>query len=71
MDYLSIFVKLDVTIPFLQAVKLPPLGKFIKEFIACKAKEDGKIVVQGISHSLGEAPTQESRPRYVHFNHNH
>lgn len=49
MDYLSILGKLDFTIPFLQAIKLPPLGKFIKEFIAGKAKEDGKIVVEGIA----------------------
>ncbi|XP_042038390.1 uncharacterized protein LOC121784293 [Salvia splendens] len=52
VDYLSIFGKLDVTIPFLQSVKLPPLGKFIKEFIAGKAEEDGKIMVQGIDSTI-------------------
>ncbi|XP_047943077.1 uncharacterized protein LOC125189896 [Salvia hispanica] len=44
VDFMSIFGKLDVTIPFLQAVRLPPLGKFIKEFIVGKAQEDGKIM---------------------------
>ncbi|XP_047943048.1 uncharacterized protein LOC125189863 [Salvia hispanica] len=52
VDFMSIFGKLDVTIPFLQAVRLPPLGKFIKEFIAGKAQEDGKIMVEGIASAI-------------------
>ncbi|XP_047951965.1 uncharacterized protein LOC125197280 [Salvia hispanica] len=49
---MSIFRKLDVTILFLQAVRLPPLGKFIKEFIVGKAQEDGKIMVEGIASAI-------------------
>ncbi|KAL1568511.1 hypothetical protein AAHA92_00121 [Salvia divinorum] len=42
---MEIFGKLEINLPFLQALKLPPFSRFIKEFIAGKAKSDGKIVI--------------------------
>ncbi|KAL1559046.1 hypothetical protein AAHA92_09434 [Salvia divinorum] len=42
---MEIFGKLEINLPFLQALKLPPFGRFIKEFIARKAQSDGKIVI--------------------------
>ncbi|XP_047952083.1 uncharacterized protein LOC125197385 [Salvia hispanica] len=65
VDFMSIFGKLDVTIPFLQAVRLPPLGKFIKEFIAGKAQEDGKIMVEGIASTIVQEklPPKRADPR--------
>ncbi|KAL1564620.1 hypothetical protein AAHA92_06939 [Salvia divinorum] len=42
---MEIFGKLEINLPFLQALKLPPFSRFIKEFIAGKAKTDGKIVI--------------------------
>ncbi|XP_047978505.1 uncharacterized protein LOC125220377 [Salvia hispanica] len=45
VDFMEIFGKLEINLPFLEAMKLPPFSKFIKEFIAGKAKFDGKIVI--------------------------
>ncbi|XP_047947537.1 uncharacterized protein LOC125193710 [Salvia hispanica] len=45
VDFMEIFGKLEINLPFLEALKLPPFSKFIKEFIAGKAKSDGKIVI--------------------------
>ncbi|KAL1559873.1 hypothetical protein AAHA92_10167 [Salvia divinorum] len=42
---MEVFGKLEINLPFLQALKLPPFSRFIKEFIAGKAKADGKIVI--------------------------
>ena len=37
-DFKKIFGKLEINLPFLQALKLPTFSKFIKEFIAGKKK---------------------------------
>ncbi|KAL1560387.1 hypothetical protein AAHA92_10600 [Salvia divinorum] len=42
---MEIFRKLEINLPFLQALKLPPFSRFIKEFIAGKVQSDGKIVI--------------------------
>ena len=42
---MEIFSKLEINLPFLQALKMPAFSKFIKEFIAGKTKPDGKIVI--------------------------
>ncbi|XP_047940742.1 uncharacterized protein LOC125188049 [Salvia hispanica] len=42
---MEIYGKLEINLPFLEAMKLPPFTKFIKEFIAVKKKSDGKIVI--------------------------
>ncbi|XP_042059631.1 uncharacterized protein LOC121804159 [Salvia splendens] len=42
---MEIFGKLEINLPFLQALKLPLFNRFIKDFIAGKAKADGKIVI--------------------------
>ncbi|KAL1569734.1 hypothetical protein AAHA92_01175 [Salvia divinorum] len=42
---MEIFGKLEINLPFLQALKLPPFSRFIKEFIAGKAQSNGKIVI--------------------------
>ena len=44
-DLVEIFSKLEINLPFLQALKIPTFSKFIKEFIAGKTKPDGKIVI--------------------------
>ena len=44
-DLMEIFSKLEINLPFLQALKMPAFSKFIKEFIAGKSKPDGKIVI--------------------------
>ncbi|XP_047942981.1 uncharacterized protein LOC125189791 [Salvia hispanica] len=44
-DLMEIFSKLEINLPFLQALKMPAFSKFIKEFIAGKTKPDGKIVI--------------------------
>ncbi|XP_041999897.1 uncharacterized protein LOC121749370 [Salvia splendens] len=44
-DFMEIFGKLEINLPFLQALKLPSFNRFIKDFIAGKAKVDGKIVI--------------------------
>ncbi|XP_047953318.1 uncharacterized protein LOC125199303 [Salvia hispanica] len=44
-DLMKIFSKLEINLPFLQALKMPAFSKFIKEFIAGKTKPDGKIVI--------------------------
>ncbi|XP_047949202.1 uncharacterized protein LOC125195040 [Salvia hispanica] len=44
-DFMEIFGKLEINLPFLQALKFPTFSKFIKEFIAGKTKPDGKIVI--------------------------
>ncbi|KAL1567179.1 hypothetical protein AAHA92_02687 [Salvia divinorum] len=45
VDFMEIFGKLEINLPFLQALKLFPFSRFIKEFIAGKAKTDGKIMI--------------------------
>ncbi|KAL1568818.1 ion channel CASTOR-like isoform X5 [Salvia divinorum] len=45
VDFLEIFGKLEINLPFLLALKLPPFSRFIKDFIAGKAQSDGKIVI--------------------------
>ncbi|XP_057808954.1 uncharacterized protein LOC131023431 [Salvia miltiorrhiza] len=45
IDFVKIFGKLEVNLPFLQALKIPPFGKFVKDFIAGKSKATGKIVM--------------------------
>ena len=45
MDFMAIFSKLEVSIPFMEALKLPSVSKFIKDCIYGKSKADGKIVV--------------------------
>ncbi|XP_041995692.1 uncharacterized protein LOC121745806 [Salvia splendens] len=45
VDFMEIFGKLEINLPFLQALKLPIFSKFIKEFIAGKTKPNGKIVI--------------------------
>lgn len=45
-DFLEIFGKLEINLLFLDTLKLPPFSKFIKDFIAGKAKADGKIVIR-------------------------
>ncbi|XP_057811757.1 uncharacterized protein LOC131025994 [Salvia miltiorrhiza] len=45
IDFVKIFGKLEVNLPFLQALKIPPFGKFVKDFIAGKSKTTGKIVM--------------------------
>ncbi|KAL1533295.1 hypothetical protein AAHA92_33198 [Salvia divinorum] len=42
---MEVFGKLEINFPFLQALKLPPFSRFIKDFIAGKAKADGKIII--------------------------
>ena len=42
---MEIFGKLEINLPFLQALKFPTFSKFIKEFIAGKTKPNGKIVI--------------------------
>ncbi|KAL1540748.1 hypothetical protein AAHA92_25058 [Salvia divinorum] len=68
VDYMSIFGKLEVTIPFLQAVKLPPIFKFIKELISRKVKEDGRIVVEGIVSAIGQEKLPPKRADLGMFN---
>ncbi|XP_042067165.1 uncharacterized protein LOC121810465 [Salvia splendens] len=45
-DFMEIFCKLEINLPFLQALELPPFSRFIKDFIVGKAKADGKIVIE-------------------------
>ncbi|XP_057804364.1 uncharacterized protein LOC131019797 [Salvia miltiorrhiza] len=45
MDFMRIFGKLEINLPFLQTLKLPQLSKFLKDFIAGKSKKSGKIVM--------------------------
>ncbi|XP_057810237.1 uncharacterized protein LOC131024715 [Salvia miltiorrhiza] len=53
IDFVKIFGKLEVNLPFLQALKIPPFGKFVKDFIAGKSKATGKIVMgENVSAAL-------------------
>ncbi|XP_057780015.1 uncharacterized protein LOC130998620 [Salvia miltiorrhiza] len=53
IDFVKIFGKLEVNLPFLQALKIPPFGKFVKDFIAGKSKATGKIVMgENVSATL-------------------
>ncbi|XP_042027369.1 uncharacterized protein LOC121774589 [Salvia splendens] len=44
-DFMEIFGKLEINLPLLEALKLPRFSRSIKDFIARKAKADGKIVI--------------------------
>ncbi|XP_057775295.1 uncharacterized protein LOC130994268 [Salvia miltiorrhiza] len=53
IDFVKIFGKLEVNLPFLQALKIPPFGKFVKDFIAGMSKATGKIVMgENVSAAL-------------------
>ncbi|XP_057811365.1 uncharacterized protein LOC131025584 [Salvia miltiorrhiza] len=41
IDFMKIFGKLEINLPFLQALKIPHLGKFVKDFIA-----DTRVMIQ-------------------------
>ncbi|XP_042032387.1 uncharacterized protein LOC121779111 [Salvia splendens] len=56
VDFMEIFEKLEINLPFLQALKLPPFSRFIKDFIARKAKADGKIVIDENGASINVLP---------------
>ncbi|XP_042009003.1 uncharacterized protein LOC121757541 [Salvia splendens] len=43
-DFMEIFGKLEINLPFLQALNLPIFNKFIKEFITGKTEPSGKII---------------------------
>ncbi|KAL1564928.1 hypothetical protein AAHA92_07208 [Salvia divinorum] len=45
IDFMEVFGKLEINLPFLQALKLPSFSRFIKDFIAGKVKADEKIVI--------------------------
>ncbi|XP_057771191.1 uncharacterized protein LOC130991003 [Salvia miltiorrhiza] len=53
IDFVKIFGKLEVNLPFLQALKIPHFGKFVKDFITGKSKATGKIVMgENVSAAL-------------------
>ncbi|XP_042019144.1 uncharacterized protein LOC121766988 [Salvia splendens] len=64
-DFLEIFKKLEINLPFLEALKLPPFSRFIKDFIAGKAKADGKIVIgESVSAVIQKIlPSKRTDPR--------
>ncbi|XP_057811443.1 uncharacterized protein LOC131025664 [Salvia miltiorrhiza] len=45
IDFMKIFGKLEINLPFLQTLKLPQLSKFLKDFIVGMSKKSGKIVM--------------------------
>ncbi|KAL1568840.1 hypothetical protein AAHA92_00397 [Salvia divinorum] len=66
VDFMEIFGKLEINLPFLQALKLSPFSRFIKEFIAGKAKTDGKIVIgENVSAVIQKRklPSKRTDPR--------
>ncbi|XP_057811492.1 uncharacterized protein LOC131025718 [Salvia miltiorrhiza] len=73
IDFVKIFGKLEVNLPFLQALKIPPYGKFVKDFIAGKSKATGKIVMgENVSAAIKKElpakckdPSMFSLPIYI------
>ncbi|XP_057808698.1 uncharacterized protein LOC131023170 [Salvia miltiorrhiza] len=67
IDFVKIFGKLEVNLPFLQALKIPPFGKFVKNFIVGKSKATGKIVMgENVSAAIKkELPAKCKDPELV------
>ncbi|KAL1569408.1 hypothetical protein AAHA92_00891 [Salvia divinorum] len=57
---MEIFGKLEINLPFLQALKLPPFSRFIKEFIARKI-----VIGENISAVIQKKklPSKRTDPR--------
>ncbi|XP_042027118.1 uncharacterized protein LOC121774284 [Salvia splendens] len=44
IDVASMFKDVDVKIPLLTALKMPPISKFIKDYLAGKVNEEGRLI---------------------------
>ncbi|XP_057787200.1 uncharacterized protein LOC131004514 [Salvia miltiorrhiza] len=60
INFVKIFGKLEVSLSFIQALKIPPFGKFVKDFIAGKSKVNGKILM---GENVSVAIKQELPPK--------
>ncbi|XP_042065503.1 uncharacterized protein LOC121809016 [Salvia splendens] len=69
VDFMEIFGKLEINLPFPQALKLPLFSKFIKEFIVRKTKSNDKIVigesVSAVNQNQG-SPSKRTDPADFH-----
>ncbi|XP_042059548.1 uncharacterized protein LOC121804066 [Salvia splendens] len=44
IDVASMFKDMDVKVPLLTALKMPPISKFIKDYLAGKVNEEGRLI---------------------------
>ncbi|XP_042044303.1 uncharacterized protein LOC121790076 [Salvia splendens] len=46
IDVASMFKEIEVKVPLLMALKMPPISKFIKDYLAGKVNEDGRMITE-------------------------
>ncbi|XP_042016208.1 uncharacterized protein LOC121791809 [Salvia splendens] len=46
VDVASLFKDVEVKVPLLTALKMPPVSKFIKDYLAGKVNEEGRIITE-------------------------
>ncbi|XP_042005874.1 uncharacterized protein LOC121754611 [Salvia splendens] len=46
IDVASMFKDVEVKVPLLTALKMPPISKFIKDYLAGKVNEDGRMITE-------------------------
>ncbi|XP_042059545.1 uncharacterized protein LOC121804062 [Salvia splendens] len=56
IDVASMFKDMDVKVPLLTALKMPPISKFIKDYLAGKVNEKGRLItdenVSAVEHAM-------------------
>ncbi|XP_042065596.1 uncharacterized protein LOC121809119 [Salvia splendens] len=46
IDVASLFKDVEVKVPLLTALKMPPISKFVKDYLAGKVTEEGRMVIE-------------------------
>ncbi|XP_042038385.1 uncharacterized protein LOC121784287 [Salvia splendens] len=46
IDVASMFKDVEVKVPLLTALKMPPISKFIKDYLAAKVNEEGRLITE-------------------------
>ncbi|XP_042038412.1 uncharacterized protein LOC121784318 [Salvia splendens] len=66
IDVASMFKNMEVTVPFLTALKMPPINKFIKDYLAGKVNKEGRLITEeNVSAVIqrSDLPSKKTDPR--------
>ncbi|XP_042057823.1 uncharacterized protein LOC121802234 [Salvia splendens] len=66
IDVASMFKDVDVKVPLLTALKIPPISKFIKDYLAGKVNEEGRLIIdENVSAIIQrrDLPSKKNDPR--------
>ncbi|XP_042012271.1 uncharacterized protein LOC121760704 [Salvia splendens] len=66
IDVTSMFKDVEVKVPLLTALKMPPISKFIKDYLAAKVNEEGRMITdENVSAVIQQSdlPSKKTDPR--------